>query len=151
MRKRNKSCIKKSRGSKLIAFKKRGENNMENTNMHNMKYNMINNIFIKTEMNVIIHTCPSCYVSVRDSNHNLRIDLLCTYSTGYILLQEGRILKDADVVFCPFVFTGESWSLEHMLAFLNSHYNKKVLMEMFVWPDDRDSSCHIIHVKRTVS
>ncbi|XP_017352014.2 membrane metallo-endopeptidase-like 1 [Ictalurus punctatus] len=41
---------------------------------------------------------------------------------------------------------GESWSLEHMLAFLNSHYNKKVLMEMFVWPDDRDSSCHIIHI-----
>ncbi|TSU49999.1 Membrane metallo-endopeptidase-like 1 [Bagarius yarrelli] len=40
----------------------------------------------------------------------------------------------------------ESWSLEHMLASLNSHYNKKVLLEMFVWPDDRDSSRHIIHI-----
>ncbi|KAK2821656.1 hypothetical protein Q7C36_020999 [Tachysurus vachellii] len=40
----------------------------------------------------------------------------------------------------------ESWSLEHMLASLNSHYNKKVLLEMSVWPDDRDSSRHIIHI-----
>ncbi|GAA6110341.1 membrane metallo-endopeptidase-like 1 [Tachysurus ichikawai] len=40
----------------------------------------------------------------------------------------------------------ESWSLEHMLASLNSHYNKKILLEMSVWPDDRDSSRHIIHI-----
>ncbi|KAM9443739.1 membrane metallo-endopeptidase-like 1 [Clarias gariepinus] len=40
----------------------------------------------------------------------------------------------------------DSWSLEDMLASLNSHYNKKVLLEMFVWPDDRDSSRHIIHI-----
>ncbi|XP_027024697.1 membrane metallo-endopeptidase-like 1 [Tachysurus fulvidraco] len=40
----------------------------------------------------------------------------------------------------------ESWSLEHMLASLNSRYNKKVLLEMSVWPDDRDSSRHIIHI-----
>ncbi|XP_046730460.1 membrane metallo-endopeptidase-like 1 [Silurus meridionalis] len=40
----------------------------------------------------------------------------------------------------------ESWSLENMLASLNSQYNKKVLLEMFVWPDDRDSSRHIIHI-----
>ncbi|KAK3536750.1 hypothetical protein QTP86_022991 [Hemibagrus guttatus] len=44
------------------------------------------------------------------------------------------------------ITAGESWSLEHMLASLNSHYNKKVLLEMFVWPDDRDSSRHIIHI-----
>ncbi|KAI4889948.1 hypothetical protein NFI96_015103 [Prochilodus magdalenae] len=45
----------------------------------------------------------------------------------------------------------ETWRLEDTLATLNAHYNKKVLLEMFVWPDDRDSSRHIIHVKMLIS
>ncbi|XP_036415110.1 membrane metallo-endopeptidase-like 1 [Colossoma macropomum] len=40
----------------------------------------------------------------------------------------------------------ETWKLEDTLAALNAHYNKKILLEMFVWPDDRDSSRHIIHI-----
>ncbi|XP_062842899.1 membrane metallo-endopeptidase-like 1 [Trichomycterus rosablanca] len=40
----------------------------------------------------------------------------------------------------------ETWWLEDTLATLNAHYNKKVLLEMFVWPDDRDSSNHIIYI-----
>ncbi|XP_057218391.1 membrane metallo-endopeptidase-like 1 isoform X1 [Triplophysa rosa] len=40
----------------------------------------------------------------------------------------------------------ESWSLEDTLAVLNARYNKKAVLEMFVWPDDRDSSRHIVHV-----
>uniref|UniRef100_A0AAR2K180 Membrane metallo-endopeptidase-like 1 n=1 Tax=Pygocentrus nattereri TaxID=42514 RepID=A0AAR2K180_PYGNA len=39
-----------------------------------------------------------------------------------------------------------TWRLEDTLAALNAHYNKKILLEMFVWPDDRDSSRHIIHI-----
>lgn len=61
------------------------------------------------------------------------------------------ITRRQNVFFCLFVLTEESWSLEDMLASLNSHYNKKVLLEMFIWPDDRDSSHHIIHVKITIS
>ncbi|XP_076861735.1 membrane metallo-endopeptidase-like 1 [Brachyhypopomus gauderio] len=40
----------------------------------------------------------------------------------------------------------EPWWLEDTLAMLNTRYNRKVLLEMFVWPDDRDSSKHIIHI-----
>ncbi|XP_067243853.1 membrane metallo-endopeptidase-like 1 [Chanodichthys erythropterus] len=40
----------------------------------------------------------------------------------------------------------QAWSLEDTLAVLNARYNKKAVLEMFVWPDDRDSSRHIIHV-----
>uniref|UniRef100_A0AAR2IVP6 Membrane metallo-endopeptidase-like 1 n=1 Tax=Pygocentrus nattereri TaxID=42514 RepID=A0AAR2IVP6_PYGNA len=40
----------------------------------------------------------------------------------------------------------EDTRLEDTLAALNAHYNKKILLEMFVWPDDRDSSRHIIHI-----
>uniref|UniRef100_A0A672P4C6 Membrane metallo-endopeptidase-like 1 n=1 Tax=Sinocyclocheilus grahami TaxID=75366 RepID=A0A672P4C6_SINGR len=38
------------------------------------------------------------------------------------------------------------WRLEDTLAVLNARYNKKAVFEMFVWPDDRDSSRYIIHV-----
>ncbi|XP_048417514.1 membrane metallo-endopeptidase-like 1 isoform X2 [Stegostoma tigrinum] len=38
------------------------------------------------------------------------------------------------------------WSLETILPQLNAHYNKRVIVEMFVWTDDRNSSRHIIHV-----
>lgn len=48
------------------------------------------------------------------------------------------------------VFTVETWRLEDTLATLNARYNKKVFLEMFVWPDDRDSSRHIIHVEKLI-
>ncbi|XP_067826373.1 membrane metallo-endopeptidase-like 1 isoform X3 [Heptranchias perlo] len=38
------------------------------------------------------------------------------------------------------------WSLETILPRLNANYSKRVLMDMFVWTDDRDSSRHIIYV-----
>ncbi|TRY76151.1 hypothetical protein DNTS_031483 [Danionella cerebrum] len=44
----------------------------------------------------------------------------------------------------------QSWSLEDTLAILNARYNKKAVLEMFVWPDDRDSSRYIIHVDQPV-
>uniref|UniRef100_A0A8C2IH95 Membrane metallo-endopeptidase-like 1 n=1 Tax=Cyprinus carpio TaxID=7962 RepID=A0A8C2IH95_CYPCA len=40
----------------------------------------------------------------------------------------------------------QAWSLEDTLAVLNARYNKKAVLEMFVWPDDRDSRRYIIHV-----
>ncbi len=45
-----------------------------------------------------------------------------------------------------FDLTEQMWSLEDTLAVLNARYNKKAVLEMFVWPDDRDSSRYIIHV-----
>uniref|UniRef100_A0A8C1SHC8 Membrane metallo-endopeptidase-like 1 n=1 Tax=Cyprinus carpio TaxID=7962 RepID=A0A8C1SHC8_CYPCA len=42
--------------------------------------------------------------------------------------------------------TRDTWSLEDTLAVLNARYNKKAVLEMFVWPDDRDSRRYIIHV-----
>uniref|UniRef100_A0A9J7WVK3 Membrane metallo-endopeptidase-like 1 n=1 Tax=Cyprinus carpio carpio TaxID=630221 RepID=A0A9J7WVK3_CYPCA len=44
------------------------------------------------------------------------------------------------------VWNEQAWSLEDTLAVLNARYNKKAVLEMFVWPDDRDSRRYIIHV-----
>uniref|UniRef100_A0A3B3SV54 Membrane metalloendopeptidase like 1 n=1 Tax=Paramormyrops kingsleyae TaxID=1676925 RepID=A0A3B3SV54_9TELE len=41
---------------------------------------------------------------------------------------------------------GEPWSLEDTLAILNARFHKKVLVDLFVWTDDRDSSRHIIYI-----
>uniref|UniRef100_A0A674BFJ9 Membrane metalloendopeptidase like 1 n=1 Tax=Salmo trutta TaxID=8032 RepID=A0A674BFJ9_SALTR len=40
----------------------------------------------------------------------------------------------------------EAWSLEDTLATLISRYHKKVLLDMYVWTDDRDSRRHIIYI-----
>uniref|UniRef100_A0A8C7QK97 Membrane metallo-endopeptidase-like 1 n=1 Tax=Oncorhynchus mykiss TaxID=8022 RepID=A0A8C7QK97_ONCMY len=40
----------------------------------------------------------------------------------------------------------QAWSLEDTLATLNSHYHKKVILDMYVWTDDRDSRRHIIYI-----
>uniref|UniRef100_A0A4W5P791 Membrane metalloendopeptidase like 1 n=1 Tax=Hucho hucho TaxID=62062 RepID=A0A4W5P791_9TELE len=40
----------------------------------------------------------------------------------------------------------EAWSLEDTLATLNSRYHKKVMLDMYVWTDDRDSRRHIIYI-----
>ncbi|KAK6321672.1 hypothetical protein J4Q44_G00086480 [Coregonus suidteri] len=42
--------------------------------------------------------------------------------------------------------TEEAWSLEDTLATLNSRYHKKVMLDMYVWTDDRDSKRHIIYI-----
>nr|XP_046167861.1 membrane metallo-endopeptidase-like 1 [Oncorhynchus gorbuscha]XP_046167862.1 membrane metallo-endopeptidase-like 1 [Oncorhynchus gorbuscha] len=42
--------------------------------------------------------------------------------------------------------TEEAWSLEDTLATLISRYHKKVLLDMYVWTDDRDSRRHIIYI-----
>uniref|UniRef100_A0A4W5P7H5 Membrane metalloendopeptidase like 1 n=1 Tax=Hucho hucho TaxID=62062 RepID=A0A4W5P7H5_9TELE len=40
----------------------------------------------------------------------------------------------------------KAWSLEDTLATLNSRYHKKVMLDMYVWTDDRDSRRHIIYI-----
>ncbi|KAM6980057.1 membrane metallo-endopeptidase-like 1 [Aplochiton taeniatus] len=42
--------------------------------------------------------------------------------------------------------TEESWSLEDTLATLTARFHKKVLLDMYVWTDDRDSRRHIIYI-----
>lgn len=44
----------------------------------------------------------------------------------------------------------ESWSLEDTLATLTARFHKKVLLDMYVWTDDRDSQRHIIYVRSFV-
>uniref|UniRef100_A0A3P9MLH8 Membrane metallo-endopeptidase-like 1 n=1 Tax=Oryzias latipes TaxID=8090 RepID=A0A3P9MLH8_ORYLA len=40
----------------------------------------------------------------------------------------------------------ETWSLESTLAILTAHFHKKVILDMYVWTDDRDSQRHIIYI-----
>uniref|UniRef100_A0A3B4UQJ0 Membrane metalloendopeptidase like 1 n=1 Tax=Seriola dumerili TaxID=41447 RepID=A0A3B4UQJ0_SERDU len=40
----------------------------------------------------------------------------------------------------------EAWSLEDTLATLTARFHKKVLLDMYVWTDDRDSRRHIIYI-----
>uniref|UniRef100_A0A4W6FNC2 Membrane metalloendopeptidase like 1 n=1 Tax=Lates calcarifer TaxID=8187 RepID=A0A4W6FNC2_LATCA len=42
--------------------------------------------------------------------------------------------------------TEEAWSLEDTLATLTARFHKKVLLDMYVWTDDRDSRRHIIYI-----
>uniref|UniRef100_A0A8C3XP26 Membrane metalloendopeptidase like 1 n=1 Tax=Chelydra serpentina TaxID=8475 RepID=A0A8C3XP26_CHESE len=42
--------------------------------------------------------------------------------------------------------TSPNWSMEEKLSTLNSRFNKRVFIDMFVWNDDRDSSRHIIYI-----
>ena len=44
------------------------------------------------------------------------------------------------------LITEEAWSLEDKLATLTSRFHKNVLLDMYVWTDDRDSCRHIIYV-----
>lgn len=41
----------------------------------------------------------------------------------------------------------EAWSLEDTLATLTARFHKKVLLDLYVWTDDRDSRRHIIYVR----
>uniref|UniRef100_A0AAQ5XZU9 Membrane metallo-endopeptidase-like 1 n=1 Tax=Amphiprion ocellaris TaxID=80972 RepID=A0AAQ5XZU9_AMPOC len=42
--------------------------------------------------------------------------------------------------------TGRTWSLEDTLATLTARFHKKVMLDMYVWTDDRDSLRHIIYI-----
>lgn len=44
----------------------------------------------------------------------------------------------------------EAWSLEDTLAALTARFHKKVLLDLYVWTDDRDSRRHIIYVRSCV-
>lgn len=54
---------------------------------------------------------------------------------------------------CPLLSTdvfsiaaGASWTAEKTIAALNSQYGKKVIINVFVGTDDKNSTQHIIHV-----
>lgn len=42
--------------------------------------------------------------------------------------------------------SGPKWELERQLAVLNSQFNKRVLIDLFIWNDDQNSSQHVIYV-----
>uniref|UniRef100_A0A8B9HWB0 Membrane metallo-endopeptidase-like 1 n=1 Tax=Astyanax mexicanus TaxID=7994 RepID=A0A8B9HWB0_ASTMX len=46
-----------------------------------------------------------------------------------------------------FVYCSDNeWSLEDTLAMFNSHFHKRVLLDLFVWTDDLDSKQHILYL-----
>uniref|UniRef100_A0A8C8HLA1 Membrane metallo-endopeptidase-like 1 n=1 Tax=Oncorhynchus tshawytscha TaxID=74940 RepID=A0A8C8HLA1_ONCTS len=54
--------------------------------------------------------------------------------------------KKAKTLYSSCMNEKEAWSLEDTLATLISRYHKKVLLDMYVWTDDRDSRRHIIYI-----
>ncbi|CAL9704040.1 unnamed protein product [Knipowitschia caucasica] len=42
--------------------------------------------------------------------------------------------------------TEEVWSLEDTLATLTARFHKKVVLDLYVWTDDRDSQRHVIYI-----
>ncbi|KAK2105689.1 hypothetical protein P7K49_015203 [Saguinus oedipus] len=41
---------------------------------------------------------------------------------------------------------GLKWELERQLALMNSQFNRRVLIDLFVWNDDQNSSRHVIYI-----
>ncbi|XP_049474186.1 membrane metallo-endopeptidase-like 1 isoform X1 [Panthera uncia] len=41
---------------------------------------------------------------------------------------------------------GPKWELEQQLALMNAQFNRRVLIDLFVWNDDQNSSRHIIYI-----
>uniref|UniRef100_A0A8C3MYD0 Membrane metalloendopeptidase like 1 n=1 Tax=Geospiza parvula TaxID=87175 RepID=A0A8C3MYD0_GEOPR len=64
------------------------------------------------------------------------------------LLEALRMVGDWPVASADWSKTkgNPSWSMEETLSIMNSRFNKRVLIDMFVWNDDRDSSRHIIYI-----
>ncbi|RLV95089.1 hypothetical protein DV515_00012954 [Chloebia gouldiae] len=63
------------------------------------------------------------------------------------LLEALKMVGDWPVASADWSKTKEpSWSMEENLSIMNSRFNKRVLIDMFVWNDDRDSSRHIIYI-----
>lgn len=44
------------------------------------------------------------------------------------------------------VSPGPTWVLEEQLAVMNTQFNRRVLIDLFIWNDDQNSSRHIIYV-----
>ncbi|XP_073937646.1 membrane metallo-endopeptidase-like 1 isoform X2 [Castor canadensis] len=41
---------------------------------------------------------------------------------------------------------GPKWELERQLAVMNTQFNRRVLIDLFIWNDDQNSSRHIIYI-----
>ncbi|XP_045841007.1 membrane metallo-endopeptidase-like 1 [Meles meles] len=41
---------------------------------------------------------------------------------------------------------GPRWELEQQLALMNAQFNRRVLIDLFIWNDDQNSSRHIIYI-----
>ncbi|XP_037356042.1 membrane metallo-endopeptidase-like 1 isoform X2 [Talpa occidentalis] len=41
---------------------------------------------------------------------------------------------------------GPKWELEQQLAMMNARFNRRVLIDLFIWNDDQNSSRHIIYI-----
>ncbi|XP_032157607.1 membrane metallo-endopeptidase-like 1 isoform X4 [Mustela erminea] len=42
--------------------------------------------------------------------------------------------------------TGPRWELEQQLALMNAQFNRRVLIDLFIWSDDQNSSRHVIYI-----
>ncbi|XP_058993014.1 membrane metallo-endopeptidase-like 1 isoform X3 [Mustela lutreola] len=41
---------------------------------------------------------------------------------------------------------GPRWELEQQLALMNAQFNRRVLIDLFIWSDDQNSSRHVIYI-----
>uniref|UniRef100_A0AAQ5X532 Membrane metallo-endopeptidase-like 1 n=1 Tax=Amphiprion ocellaris TaxID=80972 RepID=A0AAQ5X532_AMPOC len=60
--------------------------------------------------------------------------------------QDRDAIKKAKILYSSCMNDKEAWSLEDTLATLTARFHKKVMLDMYVWTDDRDSLRHIIYI-----
>ncbi|TNM88735.1 hypothetical protein fugu_004989 [Takifugu bimaculatus] len=60
--------------------------------------------------------------------------------------QDRDAIRKAKVLYSSCMNEREAWNLEDTLATLTARFHKKVLLDMYVWTDDRDSRRHIIYI-----
>uniref|UniRef100_A0A674N600 Membrane metalloendopeptidase like 1 n=1 Tax=Takifugu rubripes TaxID=31033 RepID=A0A674N600_TAKRU len=60
--------------------------------------------------------------------------------------QDRDAIRKAKVLYSSCMNESEAWNLEDTLATLTARFHKKVLLDMYVWTDDRDSRRHIIYI-----
>uniref|UniRef100_A0A8B9FVC3 Membrane metalloendopeptidase like 1 n=1 Tax=Amazona collaria TaxID=241587 RepID=A0A8B9FVC3_9PSIT len=87
------------------------------------------------------------YKSCMNESESLLIPLILLFGNKLeaTQLNQSSYLLINDVYF-PFYLPEAKWSMEEKLSIMNSRFNKRVLIDMFVWNDDRDSSRHIIYI-----
>uniref|UniRef100_A0A8C8SL91 Membrane metalloendopeptidase like 1 n=1 Tax=Pelusios castaneus TaxID=367368 RepID=A0A8C8SL91_9SAUR len=91
-----------------------------------------------------------------ETGKNIIFQLISSSSLGFIeqrdslpLLEVLTMVGDWPVASTNWNITKgnkPNWSMEEKLSTLNSRFNKRVFIDMFVWNDDRDSSRHIIYI-----
>uniref|UniRef100_A0A4W6FMZ8 Membrane metalloendopeptidase like 1 n=1 Tax=Lates calcarifer TaxID=8187 RepID=A0A4W6FMZ8_LATCA len=93
------------------------------------------------------HVIPE--TSSRHSVFDILRDKLEIVLKGVLEMENERdrdAIRKAKILYSSCMNEKEAWSLEDTLATLTARFHKKVLLDMYVWTDDRDSRRHIIYI-----